>query len=150
MPARPDRLASKPSYLTTQLARHVQRMVSEAFDEVDARGYHYRLLAALDEVGPTSQADLGRRVDVDRSDVVAAVNELVAAGQVERAPDPADGRRNVISLTPAGRRQLRRLDGALDRTQERFLAPLSAADRKRYTALVRTLLAHHESTPPDR
>lgn len=150
MPARPDRLASKPSYLTTQLARHVQRMVSEAFDEVDARGYHYRLLAALDEVGPTSQADLGRRVDVDRSDVVAAVNELVAAGQVERAPDPADGRRNVISLTPAGRRQLRRLDGALDRTQERFLAPLSAADRKRYTALVRTLLAHHESTTPDR
>jgi DNA-binding MarR family transcriptional regulator len=146
MAARPDRLSSKPSYLTTQLARHVQRMVSEAFEEVDARGYHYRLLATIDEVGPTSQAELGRGADMDRSDVVAAVNELVAAGQVERAPDPADGRRNVISLTPAGRRQLRRLDRALERTQERFLEPLTSRDRERYTALVRALLDHHEST----
>jgi DNA-binding MarR family transcriptional regulator len=143
---RPDRLSSKPSYLTTQLARHVQRMVTDAFEEVGARGYHYRLLATLDEVGPTSQAELGRRADMDRSDVVAAVNELVAAGQVERAPDPADARRNVISLTPAGRRQLRRLDRALDRTQERFLEPLTARDRERYTALVRALLDHHESS----
>jgi len=142
---RPERLASKPSYLTTQLARHVQRMVSEAFEETGARGYHYRLLATLDEVGPTSQAELGRRADMDRSDVVAAVNELVAAGQVGRAPDPADARRNVISLTPAGRRQLQRLDRALERTQDRFLAPLTGRDRERYAALVRTLLDHHES-----
>lgn len=148
MPDRPDRLSSKPSFLTTQLARHVQRMVSEAFEEVGARGYHYRLLATLDEVGPTSQAELGRRGDMDRSDVVAAVNELVSSGQVERAPDPTDARRNVISLTPAGRRQLRRLDRSLGRTQERFLAPLSADDRLRYTDLVRTLLDHHESTSP--
>jgi DNA-binding MarR family transcriptional regulator len=150
MPARPDRLTSKPSYLTTQLARHVQRMVGESFDEVGARGYHYRVLATLDEVGPTSQAELGRRGDMDRSDVVAVVNELVAAGQVERASDPLDARRNVISLTPAGRRQLRRLDRALDRTQERFLAPLSASDGERYTALVRQLLEHHEAQSPDR
>jgi DNA-binding MarR family transcriptional regulator len=146
MPDRPDRLASKPSFLTTQLARHVQRMVSEAFAEVGARGYHYRLLATLDEVGPTSQAELGRRGDVDRSDVVAALNELEGAGQVQRTPDPTDARRNVISLTAAGRRQLRRLDRVLDRTQQRFLEPLGAPDRERYTALVRTLLDHHEST----
>lgn len=147
---RPDRLSSKASYLTTQLTRHVQRIVGEAFADAGARGYHYRLLAALAEFGPMSQAELGRRVDVDRSDVVAAVNELAAAGQVERSPDPADGRRNVISLTAPGRRQLRRLDSALDRAQERFLAPLPAADRQRYMDLLTTLLAHHEeAAAPD-
>jgi DNA-binding MarR family transcriptional regulator len=141
----PDRLMAKPSYLTTQLAGHVRQLVGDAFAETGARGYHYRLLAALDQFGPSSQADLGRRVSVDRSDVVAAINELVDSGQVERSPDPLDGRRNIIRITAGGRRQLRSLDGALDRVQERFLAPLSATDRRNYERLVRTLLAHLES-----
>jgi MarR family len=50
----------------------------------------YRLLAALEEFGPSSQADLGRRTSIDRSDVVAALNELADRGLVRRAPDPED------------------------------------------------------------
>lgn len=149
MAPRPERLSRKPSYLTTQLARHVHRLVGQAFESVGAKGYHYRLLASLDEFGPSSQADLGRSVAVDRSDVVAAVNELAAAGLVERTPDPADGRRNIVSMTAAGRRQLHRLDRALDRVQDDFLEPLSVADRRRYVGLIRTLLEHHEATGPD-
>lgn len=145
MTARPDRLSRKPTYLTTQLGRHVQALVTAAFTEVGARGYHYRILAALAEFGSLSQADLGRSVDMDRSDVVAAVNELAAAGQVDRAPDPTDGRRNVISLTAAGRRQLGALDRALERAQDGFLAPLSATESATYAALVAKLLAHHEA-----
>ena len=57
-----------------------QAILADAFAAEGLRGYHFRLLAALDQYGPSSQAELGRRTGIDRSDVVAALNELDAAG----------------------------------------------------------------------
>ncbi|MGC5022292.1 MarR family winged helix-turn-helix transcriptional regulator [Micromonospora sp. DT47] len=142
-PQAPARLRATPSWLLTQTAVHAGRLVGEGLGAVDARGYHYRLLAALDEVGPASQAELGRRCGIDRSDVVAVVNELTARDLVRRSPDPADRRRNVVTLTPAGRRQLHRMGEALDRVQDTLLAPLSAPERDELTRLLTRLLDHH-------
>lgn len=139
----PERLTSKPSWLITQLAVHARRMVFDGFAQVGARGYHYRVLAALQEFGAMSQADLGRRCGMDRSDVVAVVNELVENGLVERAQDPGDRRRNTVTLTDAGKRQLRRLDRRLAAVQEELLEPLSDPDRNTLIRLLTVLLAHH-------
>jgi DNA-binding MarR family transcriptional regulator len=140
----PERLTAKPSWLVTQLAVHVRRLVSDGFAAAGARGYHYRILAALDEFGPASQAELGRRCRVDRSDVVTAVGALAEMGFVDRTPDPDHGRRNRVTLTEAGLRQLRRMDEVLDGVQDELLAPLSAEDRRTLTRLLRQVLAHHE------
>jgi DNA-binding MarR family transcriptional regulator len=137
----PKRLTGKPSWLITQLATHARRLVAET----DAGPYQYRILAALHEFGASSQADLARRGNLDRSDVVAAINELAERGFVERAPDPDDRRRNVVSLTRSGAQQLRRMDRALDKVQDRLLAPLSAADRQTLASLLTRLLDHHRS-----
>ncbi|MFC7449799.1 MarR family winged helix-turn-helix transcriptional regulator [Rhodococcus daqingensis] len=144
MEERPARLTSKPSWLLTQLAVHAHRLVSDSFGEVGARGYHYRILAALDEFGVASQAELGRRCSMDRSDVVAAINELADQGFVERTPDPDDRRRNIVNLTEAGDRQLRRMDRALDKVQDDLLGPLSVEDRANLTLLLTRLLTHHQ------
>ncbi|WP_433444713.1 MarR family winged helix-turn-helix transcriptional regulator [Nonomuraea sp. CA-141351] len=101
-------------------------------------------LAALDEFGVASQAELGRRCNMDRSDVVAAINELAEQGFVERTPDPDDRRRNLVTLTTAGDRQLRRMDGALDKVQDDLLGPLPAEDRPTLTHLLTQLLTHHQ------
>ncbi|GLY64935.1 MarR family winged helix-turn-helix transcriptional regulator [Amycolatopsis taiwanensis] len=140
----PARLAVKPSWLLTQLAVHAHRLSSGGFAEVGARGYHYRILAALAEFGVASQAELGRRCSMDRSDVVAAINELAEQGFLERTPDPDDRRRNMVTLTKAGDRQLRRLDRALDKVQDDLLGPLSAEDRQNLTRLLTRLLTHHQ------
>ncbi|MEH0844606.1 MarR family transcriptional regulator [Micromonospora sp. CPCC 205711] len=132
-----------PSWLLTQSAAHASRLVADGLAAVHARGYHYRLLAALAEDGPASQADLGRRCGIDRSDVVAALNELAARDLVRRTPDPADRRRNVVTLTDTGRHELRRMGETLDQVQDTLLAPLSAADRAELTRLLTTLLEHH-------
>jgi DNA-binding MarR family transcriptional regulator len=139
----PARWASLPSWLLTQTASHASRLVGDGFSSVHARGYHYRLLATLDEFGPASQAALGRRSGIHLSDMVAAINELADGKLVERAPDPADRRRNIISLTTAGKRQLRRLEKRLAETQDELLAPLSPQDRQRLTQLLSRLLDHH-------
>ncbi|HLS76491.1 MAG TPA: MarR family winged helix-turn-helix transcriptional regulator [Nocardia sp.] len=139
----PERLTSKPSWLLTQLAVHAKKLSTDCFAEAGARGYHYRILATLAEFGPASQIDLGRRGNIDRSDVVAAVNQLADQGCVERAPDPADRRRNIVTLTAAGERLLHRLDRALDEVQDGLLAPLGPDDREEFTRLLARLLAHH-------
>ncbi|WP_436762971.1 MarR family winged helix-turn-helix transcriptional regulator [Streptosporangium sp. V21-05] len=132
-----------PSWLLGQTAGHAHRLVGDGFSSVDARGYHYRLLATLEESGPASQAALGRRGGIHLSDMVATVNELAGRGLVERAPDPADRRRNIISLTPAGERQLRRLEKRLAECQDELLAPLAPEERRQLTGLLSRLLDHH-------
>ncbi|GLW35712.1 MarR family winged helix-turn-helix transcriptional regulator [Actinoplanes regularis] len=139
----PARWASLPTWLLTRTADHAHRLVGDGFSAVGARGYHYRLLATLEELGPASQAALGRRSGIHLSDMVATINELADGGLVERAPDPADRRRNIISLTAAGERQLRQLEERLTETQEELLAPLSPEERQRLTELLSRLLDHH-------
>ncbi|MFD7659070.1 MarR family winged helix-turn-helix transcriptional regulator [Actinosynnema sp. NPDC059797] len=138
----PRRLRGTPSWLLNQTAVRAQRLVADALGEVGARRYHYSLLAALDEFGPASQADLGRRGGLDRSDVVATLNELADGGFVERAPDPADRRRNVVTLTPSGAAHLRRLDRVLRQAQDELLAPLSAAEREELARMLNVVLGH--------
>ncbi|HEY7071677.1 MAG TPA: MarR family transcriptional regulator [Acidimicrobiales bacterium] len=139
----PARVRAKTSWLLNQAALPANRLVAEALAAEDGRRYHYVLLAALDDGGPASQADLSRRTTIDRSDIVAALNDLAGRGLVERSPDPADRRRNVITLTTAGRRHLHKLDRLLDQAQDDLLAPLSPVERRRLVDLLTRIVDHH-------
>lgn len=139
----PARLIGTPSWVLTHTATHAHRLVAAAFAAADARGYHYALLSALEEFGPASQASLARHCGMDRSDVVAMINELADRGLVKRALNPADRRRNIITITPEGLQELRRLDGVVAAVQEHLFAPLSASERKELTRLLARVLAHH-------
>ena len=141
--AAPARVRAKTSWLLNQAALPANRLVAAELAAADGGRHHYVLLAALAEGGPASQADLGRRTTIDRSDIVAALNELAERGLVERSPDPADRRRNVITLTAAGRRQLHKLDRLLDRAQDDLLAPLSPAERQQLVHLLTRVVDHH-------
>jgi DNA-binding MarR family transcriptional regulator len=138
-----------PSWLLTQTAAHAHRIVGDGFAAVGARGYHYRLLASLIESGPASQAALGRRTAIHLSDVVAALNELEAEAYIERSPDPQDRRRNVVTVTAAGRARAAALAVRIAAIQDELLAPLTAAERAQLTGLLSRLLAHHrQGFPP--
>ncbi len=136
----PARLAELPTWLIGETYRHAYRLLSSRLATVGSRGYDYRLLAALQEFGPTSQAKLGRRTGLDRSDVAAVLNDLGGRGLVERSPDPTDGRRNIITIRPAGMAHLRLLDGLLTDVQDELLAPLSPADREQLISLLTRVL----------
>jgi len=140
---RPTRLRSKPSWLVNRAALHASRLVGDAWAAGEARPYQYAVLAALDEFGRTSQAALGRRCGIDRSDIVAVVNELADRGFVERTSDVTDRRRNVITITPAGEAHLRRLDLVLAEAQDVLLAPLSADERQQLVRLLTRVVDHH-------
>jgi DNA-binding MarR family transcriptional regulator len=139
----PNRLRTLPSWLLNQVALPAQRIVTETLAAIDARRPYYSVLAALDEFGPASQAALGRRCGIDRSDMVALVTELAAAGRVERTPDPADRRRNVVTIPDAGREFLGALDQRIQEAQDELLAPLGPAERVELVRLLGAVLTHH-------
>jgi DNA-binding MarR family transcriptional regulator len=114
-------------------------LLSEAFAAHGVRGYHFRLLAALEQHGPASQAELGRWTGIDRSDVVATLDDLVAGGLARREPDPTDRRRNIVTITTRGADMLERLDAVLDGVQDDVLAPLTPSERKTLLRLLAKL-----------
>jgi DNA-binding MarR family transcriptional regulator len=138
MPLR--RVADQPTWLLSRAHARAQAILGAAFGQAGVRGYHYRLMAALEQFGPTSQADLGRNTGIDRSDVVAALNELAEWGWIRRDPDPADRRRNVVSLTAAGLARLVQLDDVLASVQDEVTAPLTAAERRTLVDLLSRLV----------
>lgn len=144
----PARLRRLPSRLLSQTSAQSDRLVNEGLARVDARKWHYAVLASLREYGPGSQAMLSRRTGIYRSDMVGVLNELAERGLVERTPDPDDRRRNVITITADGRRRLRRLDEVLDGLHEELLAPLDPAERDQLVHLLTRLLDHHARRAP--
>jgi DNA-binding MarR family transcriptional regulator len=137
----PRRIRERPTWLISRAYARSHGLLNDGFaaSGTGLRSYHYRLLAALEEGGPASQADLGRATSVDRSDVVAALGVLERLGLVQRAVDPANRRRNIVTLTPAGRQQLAALDGVIDEVQQRVLEPLTPSERSQLTRLLRKL-----------
>ncbi|MGA6207656.1 MarR family winged helix-turn-helix transcriptional regulator [Nocardia testacea] len=142
----PGRLRSLPTRLINQTALLADRATEQALADTGSRRYHYAVLTTLREAGAASQAELGRRTGIDRSDMVAVLNELVARGFADRAADPGDRRRNIVTLTASGSAHLDDLDRRLDRAQDELLAGLSAAERRTLVGLLTRILDAHTAT----
>ncbi|MFJ9833387.1 MarR family winged helix-turn-helix transcriptional regulator [Streptomyces sp. NPDC101169] len=144
----PARLRAVPSRLLAGAAAVADRLVGERLAAEGAHKWHFAVLVALAEAGAASQAGLSRRTGIYRSDMVAVLNELARTGCVSREPDPVDRRRNVISLTTAGRRRLERLDALISDAQRELLAPLTPAQQEELTRLLTVLTEHHRPEHP--
>ena len=136
----PDRLRQLPSWLLGEAARRGHLLVSDGFAEEGLRKPHFTVLVALAEISPASQAELGRRLWIDRKNMVAVIDDLEAAGLVERTPDERDRRRNAVRLTPAGVAALGRLNARVDAAQDALLANLTAGERDTLARLLQKLL----------
>src|SRR5580704_17779953 len=64
-------------------------------------------LTRLDRGGPTTPGELAKLEQISPQSMGATLAALEARGLVGRRPDPADGRRVVLSVTPAGLELLR-------------------------------------------
>lgn len=137
------RLRALPTRLVGQVAILANRATERALEPTGSRRYHYALLATLDEQGPLSQAEVGRRTGIDRSDVVAAVNDLADRGFLIRTPDPSDRRRNTLTLTPGGRTHLNDLDTRLEAAQAELLPGFTTAERANFVLTLTRILELH-------
>ncbi len=67
---------------------------------------HGSVLGRLDREGALSVSDLATAERVRPQSMAQTVSDLEGDGLVERNPDPSDGRRALVSLTPQGKQTL--------------------------------------------
>jgi DNA-binding MarR family transcriptional regulator len=87
-------------------------------------------LNVLDAEGAITQQKLGKCTGIDPSSMVATIDDLEAAGLVERRQHPSDRRAHALHITDRGRTTLERGGELARRAQEDLLAPLSAEERR--------------------
>lgn len=97
-------------------------------------------LSLLAAEGPTSQQRLAERQGIDRTTMVAVIDELERAGYVERRRSDTDRRAYALHATPAGERVLAEARGAAQAAEDEFLTPLAPEERERLKEALRTLL----------
>ena len=141
----PARLRELASWQTNKVSTLGARLTARRMP-LGARA-DFAVLAALEEHGPLSQAEIGRRLGLDRNDVNGVVNRLQGRQQIDRQPDPADRRRNVVTLTATGRRYLAELQEHADAVQDELLAGLDADERRQLQSLLAKLLDSHQPQP---
>lgn len=136
-PFAPARIRSLPSWLLGRAAARGHRLVAEALAREGMRMTHHAVLSAVAELGPVSQAELGRSLGIDPKDMVGIVGDLEGEGLVTRSPDPRDRRKNAISISEDGERRLVRTRRLGDEANDELTAGLSAAEREQLVALLR-------------
>jgi DNA-binding MarR family transcriptional regulator len=125
----PRRLRALTSYAITLAATQAGQRAGEHVSRLGASKAAFGILAVIEEFGPSSQADLGRRLGMDRRSVSEEAARLGHSGLILRARDPSDSRRNRLEITSDGQALLFQLDASLSAMQEELLAPLSGPER---------------------
>jgi DNA-binding MarR family transcriptional regulator len=146
----PHRLSGTVTWLLGRASQRGHHLVQERLAAHGVRKWHYAVLLTLAEFGPAAQAEIGRRLGVDRSDMVAILNDLEGDGYVSRAPDPADRRRNSVELTLAGSEALTHFDRLVVAADDSLLGSLSPVEREQLTALLkRVVLPPEQGSAPE-
>ena len=97
------------------------------------------ILTMVTELQPMTQKALADALGIDRTTMVALLDDLEAKGFVARQRHPSDRRAFLVHPTDSGRAAKAAAVQILDEQQRRFLAPLTPAERRQLAVLLTRL-----------
>lgn len=109
-------------------------LLSSGFSLAEAR-----LLYEIAHRDQPSAALLGRELEIDASYLSRLLRHLEKRGLLRRTPSPSDARRQLLSLTEAGRDALAPLEQRARDQVAAILRPLSEVQQRRLLASMRTI-----------
>ncbi|WP_327112369.1 MarR family transcriptional regulator [Nocardia sp. NBC_01730] len=134
--ARPDLAA-----MIMPLGRALMAAEAPVLTRHELSMWGYVVLLGLDTEPVYTQAALAKAIGADKTRIIGVLDELQRRGLIDRAPDPADRRVNLVSLTEAGRALRDRAQREIQAQENRLLDQLPAADRRVFLRALRTLSA---------
>jgi DNA-binding MarR family transcriptional regulator len=132
-------LAGRLGYLMKHAYLQLADLTGSALAPFGISGRECAVLIAIDERVPLSQQEVARRMGVDRTTMVALIDDLESKGLVQRRQDPDDRRKNVVFLTEAGRATLHGAAAATEQAERRFLASLPGDESATFTEALRVV-----------
>jgi DNA-binding MarR family transcriptional regulator len=127
--------------LIPRLSRLIYKRATE--EVLGMRLKAYVTLSNLRE-GPRGQQDLCVSMHLDPNNCVLMLNDLENEGYVERRRDPADRRRHIVEMTPAGKKAMLAAERAMESLEEDVLGALEPEERE----VLRKLLARALEAEP--
>jgi MarR family transcriptional regulator, lower aerobic nicotinate degradation pathway regulator len=122
-------LLGSTGYLLARVGMEARRAWGQMLGGLDLTPHQFGMLMALAPLTATSQQQLSRAVGVDPRNAVPIIDALQHRGLLERRPDPADRRRHIIALTPAGQAMIGQLRQSGEELEDWFLGSLTEAER---------------------
>lgn len=102
--------------------------------------FHVLCLLLASESGTASPSELAEMVGTSRANMTRILEELIQEGWIERRAAPRDGRRQIISITAAGRRKVRDAVPRLAEPVKRAFSGLSVEELALLDGLLRKLI----------
>jgi DNA-binding MarR family transcriptional regulator len=99
------------------------------------------VLALLNQYGPLRVGELARRIPCSQPTATTTVAGLLAAGFVDREPDPTDGRANRVAATEAGLSTLRSVAHGEAEVLAALMSTIPADDARAFLAAAPILSA---------
>ncbi|HEY5316425.1 MAG TPA: MarR family transcriptional regulator [Solirubrobacteraceae bacterium] len=132
----PARLAQWPGFLLARAHVRSHAAFQDALGPLGLTPKSFGALNVIIDAGPLSQAAVGETLLIDRTTMVALVDELERAGYVERRRSIVDRRVHALEATSAGKNALRAAERIARRTHDVILAGLDAGERDQLVALL--------------
>lgn len=125
------------TYRLMRLADTVFRAATQVYaSRYDVTITEVRVLAIIAAHQPVAANEVSRQTRIDKAWISRSLRALVKRGLVARSSHPGDSRIALLSLTPAGRALVRRMEPLAIARHERLLARLSKAERKTVYRLI--------------
>jgi DNA-binding MarR family transcriptional regulator len=131
--------AEQISALLDGIVRRQRRASREGFGESVTHG-QFRVLRTLDNADqPLRLSELAARLGIVPRSATSVVDDLEAAGLLERQPDPNDRRATLVDLTPDGRQILTTLREKRRDVMATQLSRLTPTDQQTLIQLLQRL-----------
>ncbi|UOX84490.1 MarR family transcriptional regulator [Amycolatopsis sp. FBCC-B4732] len=124
----PPAVTRRLGYLLKHAQARLAELAEPLYEPLGVTGRQLALLALFGDGPGRSQQDGAARLGVDRTTMVALVDELEAKGLVRREVAPGDRRKRLVTLTGDGERVREAGEAATRRAEALLLAPLAAED----------------------
>lgn len=139
----PPSMRDRIPFLLYRAAEASHALANQMLAEVNLSARQAGILTMVIESGPMTQKALGDALRIDRTTMVALIDDLEDKGYVIRQRHPRDRRAFLVHPTEAGHAAKTAAIQVLDEQQRRYLAPLTHAERQQLGALLKRL-----HTPP--
>ncbi|HQY27413.1 MAG TPA: MarR family transcriptional regulator [Burkholderiaceae bacterium] len=135
-----EQLNLKPGHLIRRAQQIAVAVFMDECGRFDVTPVQYAALTAIGVQPDIDATRLSQLIALDRSTTGSVLERLEAKALVQRNSSPEDRRIKLLRLSDSGRALLREVEAAVERAQQRIVAPLQPDERKTFLRLLARLV----------